>query len=85
LRDVALGQLAADPSLDLVIYGHSHVAALERSSGNGVYANSGSWMSKATYLRVDEQRIALMDWTGSAEGEVLNTLDRGSEKALAET
>ena len=85
LRDVALGQLARDPSLDLVIFGHSHVAALEQSSGHGVFANPGSWMAKSTYLRVDEQRIALMEWTGSAEGEVLNALDRGSEKALAKT
>jgi UDP-2,3-diacylglucosamine hydrolase len=82
LRDVALSQLAADPSLDLVIFGHSHVAALERSNTQGIYANAGSWMSKSTYLRIDEQRISLMEWTGSAEGEVLNALDRGSEKAL---
>ena len=77
--------MAADPSLDLVIFGHSHVAALERSTTCGAYANPGSWMIKSTYLRIDEQRIALMEWTGSAEGEVLDALERGTEKALAKT
>jgi UDP-2,3-diacylglucosamine hydrolase len=82
LREVAMAQLAADPSVDLVIYGHSHVPALERSNGGGVYANAGSWMSKPTFLRVDERRIALMEWTGSAEGDCLDALDRRAEKAL---
>jgi len=82
LREVAMAQLAADPSVDLVIYGHSHVPALERSNAGGVYANAGSWMSKPTFLRVDERRIALMEWTGSAEGDCLDALDRRAEKAL---
>lgn len=85
LRAVAMAQLAAHPSTDLVIYGHSHVTALERSPSGGVYANPGSWMRKPTYLRVDEQRVALMEWNGSAEGERLDALDRRAEKALAES
>ena len=84
LREVAMAQLAAEPSVDLVIYGHSHVPALERSPGGSVYANAGSWMSKPTFLRLDPQRIALMAWTGSAEGECLDTLDRRAEKALTQ-
>ena len=75
-------QLAAEPSVDLVIYGHSHVPALERSPGGSVYANAGSWMAKPTFLRLDPQRVALMEWTGSAEGKCLDTLDRRAEKAL---
>jgi len=82
LREVAMAQLAADPSVDLVIYGHSHVSALERSARGSVYANAGSWMTKPTFLRVDERRIALMEWTGSAEGDCLDALDRRAEKAL---
>jgi UDP-2,3-diacylglucosamine pyrophosphatase LpxH len=77
--------LAAEPSVELLIYGHSHVAALERSPGGSVYANAGSWMSKPTFLRIDEQRIALMEWNGSAEGERLDALDRRAEKALTES
>ena len=77
-----MAQLAADPSVDLVIYGHSHVSALERSADGSVYANAGSWMTKPTFLRVDERRIALMEWTGSAQGDCLDALDRRAEKAL---
>ena len=84
LRAVAMDRLASELSLDLLIYGHSHVAALERSTVGSVYANAGSWMTKPTYLRIDERRIALMTWNGSAEGECLDALDRGAEKALAQ-
>jgi UDP-2,3-diacylglucosamine hydrolase len=84
LREVAMRKLADDRSLDLLIFGHSHVPALERSPTGSVYANAGSWMSKATFLRVDEERIALMEWTGSAEGQCLDALDRRTEKALPE-
>ena len=45
-------------------------------------ANAGSWMTRATFLRVDEQRVALMEWIGSAEGDCLDALDRRAEKAL---
>lgn len=82
LREVAMTRLAADPSIELVIYGHSHVSALERAPGGSVYANAGSWMTRATFLRVDEQRVALMEWMGSAEGDCLDALDRRAEKAL---
>jgi len=85
LRGVALSALAADPALDLLIYGHSHVAALERAPGGGVYANAGSWMTRPTYLRIDQTRIALMEWSGSAEGECLDAVDRRTEEALAES
>jgi UDP-2,3-diacylglucosamine hydrolase len=82
LREVAMAHLAADPSIELVIYGHSHVSALERSASGSVYANAGSWMTRPTFLRVDERRIALMEWAGSAEGNCLDALDRRAEKAL---
>ena len=85
LRAVAMDRLTSDSSVDLLIYGHSHVAALERSPAGSVYANAGSWMSKPTYLRIDERKIALMEWGGSAEGECLDALDRRAEKALSQT
>lgn len=84
LRAVAMDRLAASGPVELLIYGHSHVPALERSPHGGIYANAGSWMTKPTYLRVDEQRVALMEWTGSAEGHRLDALDRRAEKALTE-
>jgi hypothetical protein len=79
-----MAELGARPDLELLIYGHSHVAALERAPGGGVYANAGSWMSRPTYLRVDERRVALLTWDGSAEGECLDALDRRAEKPLTE-
>lgn len=82
LQSVAMSRLASDASLDLVIYGHSHVAALDRSASGAIYANAGSWMSQPTFLRIDEHRITLVEWTGSAEGECLHALDRRSEKTL---
>ena len=87
LRRVAHAQLAADPTLELLILGHSHVAALERpeSARPGVYANAGSWLGEPTYLELVPDRISLCRWTGSAEGERLHSLDRVPQKALAES
>jgi UDP-2,3-diacylglucosamine hydrolase len=83
LRAVAERTLAADPALELLIYGHSHVAALERMPSGNVYANAGSWLDAPTYLVVTAERIAMRRWLGSAEGPDLDALDRGPEKALA--
>lgn len=83
LRAVAAQRLAAEPDLELVIYGHSHVPALERLRPGGVYANAGSWLDAPTFLRVTPERIALCRWDGSAEGVTLDVVDRAAEKALA--
>ena len=82
LREVAHALLAARPDLDLVIYGHSHEARLERAPGGGVYANAGTWLESPTYLRILPDSITLLRWDGSAEGERLDSLDRRPEKAL---
>lgn len=81
LRAVAMRALDEDATLDLVVYGHSHVRALERASGGGVYANPGAWLSEPTYLRVDERSVALCRWDASAgEGERLDVLERRAEE-----
>lgn len=82
LRAVALRTLTANPALELLIYGHSHVPALERFASGQVYANAGSWLDAPTYLRVLPERIELNRWDGSTEGTHLDTLDRVAEKAL---
>jgi UDP-2,3-diacylglucosamine hydrolase len=82
LRAVASAALAAEPELELLIYGHSHVAALERMPSGNVYANAGSWLDAPTYLLVTPERIALREWRGSAESADLHALDRIAEKAL---
>ncbi|MEO6525591.1 MAG: UDP-2,3-diacylglucosamine diphosphatase [Gemmatimonadaceae bacterium] len=81
LRTVAETMLAADPSLELLVYGHSHVSALERMPTGNVYANAGSWLDTPTFLVVTPGRIALRTWTGSTEGPDLHALDRAAEEA----
>ena len=83
LRAVAEGALAADRSLELVVYGHSHVASLERMGDGGVYANAGSWLDAPTYLRVTPERVSLRSFDASPEGANLHTLERVAEKTLS--
>lgn len=81
LRAVALMTLAAEPDLELVVYGHSHVRALERSPGGGVYANPGAWLQEPTYLRVDPQGVGLWRWNDlRGEGERFDRLERRAEE-----
>ena len=82
LRSVAMRALTESPPLDLVVYGHSHVAALERAPGGGVYANAGSWLDAPTFLKLTPERIELRSFDGSAEGVRLDSIDRLPEKAL---
>ena len=81
LREVGMRVLDGDASLDLLVYGHSHVAGIERASTGGVFANAGSWLDRPTYLLVTPERIALREWTGSAEGPEIDALDRRPEKS----
>ena len=83
LREVAARTLANDPSLQLLIYGHSHVPALERMPSGNVYANAGSWLDAPTFLAITPDRIALRSWLGSTEGPDLYTLDRRTEESPA--
>ncbi|GJG87565.1 UDP-2,3-diacylglucosamine hydrolase [Gemmatimonadetes bacterium T265] len=76
LRAVALGMLEADPELELVVFGHTHVQALERAPAGGVFANPGAWMHEPAYLCVTPDAVALCRWNGSAEGERLDVLER---------
>lgn len=85
LRDVAHATLGARTDLDLVVYGHSHVTALERMPSGGVYANPGAWLDAPTFLSIDDAAISLRRWDGSAEGHRLDALDRRTEKPLTKT
>lgn len=76
LRAVALDALAAEPGLELVVFGHTHVRALERAPGRGVFANPGAGLQAPTYLRVTPDAVDLRRWDGSAEGERLDVLER---------
>jgi UDP-2,3-diacylglucosamine hydrolase len=76
LREIAAQHLEAEPSLELLVYGHSHVAALERIPSRGVYGNAGSWLDAPTFLRVTAERASLMEWGAEAEGAEIRGVDR---------
>lgn len=76
LRALALKQLESARDLDLLVYGHSHVPALERISGGGVFANAGSWLDAPTFLRLTDEAIELRRWDGSSQGACLDSVNR---------
>ena len=82
LRDVAARLLDSHREVELVVFGHSHVPALEQIGSRQVYANAGSWLSDRTFLRVTSDRVELRRWDGSADGVHLDAADRATEKAL---
>ncbi len=82
LRAVARERLSAGDAPELLVFGHSHVATLERVAGGRVYANAGSWLEDSTYLHVTPARIELRRWNDSAESECLHALDRRAEESL---
>jgi UDP-2,3-diacylglucosamine hydrolase len=78
LREIAVARLTAEPDLDAIVFGHSHVAALERVGNRQVFANAGSWLDAPTYLEITDRSIELLRWTGSAERDSLDVIDRGA-------
>jgi len=82
LRAVAAATLAADPGLELLVYGHSHVSALERMPSGNVYANAGSWLDAPTFLRITDDCVALRRWDGSAESSDLDAFHRVAKESL---
>jgi UDP-2,3-diacylglucosamine hydrolase len=84
LRAVARDYLDAHREMELVVFGHSHAATLERMPGGGVYANPGAWLDRPAYLVIAPERIELRAWNGSSEGDLLDSIDRSPEEALAD-
>jgi UDP-2,3-diacylglucosamine hydrolase len=82
LREAAMRASDADRSLDLIVFGHSHVPTLERLPNGTLYANAGSWLDAPTFLRVTDNDVALRQWNGSAESADLNAFHRSAKKAL---
>jgi len=75
LRSHAQVQLEKDRDLDLLVYGHSHVPALERMD-RGVFANAGSWLDAPTFLRLTDEAVELRQWDGSTQGACLDSINR---------
>jgi UDP-2,3-diacylglucosamine hydrolase len=82
LRMLAMRALEQEPELDMVVYGHSHVPTIERGATGGVYANAGSWLDEPTFIVATEDRLELRRWTGSAQGDRLDSLDRRTQESL---
>jgi len=76
LRAYAEGQLAKAKDIDLLVYGHSHVATLEKMESGNVFGNAGSWLDAPTYLRITDEAIELRQWDGSTQGACLNSINR---------
>jgi len=65
LRRVADKRLSAADAPAMLIFGHSHVATLERMHGR-VFANPGAWLDAPRFLRVVPEQVELCAWDGSA-------------------
>jgi UDP-2,3-diacylglucosamine hydrolase len=46
-------QMLSDPSLDLIVVGHSHMPVLEELRPGRYYVNTGDWIEHFTYLSLD--------------------------------
>lgn len=83
LLAIASAWMATPEAPELVIFGHSHVPALT-AAGRGVYANAGAWYLDRQFLRITDTSITRLRWNGSAEGDVLDVIERGAKKPLSE-
>ena len=82
LRVVAHRELAGMRDTDLLIYGHSHVATLERGE-HGVYANAGTWMDDTTYLTIREDAVRLHRWSPDNPEEEISLVQRRATAATS--
>jgi UDP-2,3-diacylglucosamine hydrolase len=82
LRVVAHRELAGMRETDLLIYGHSHVATLERGE-HGVYANAGTWMDDTTYLTIREDAVRLHRWSPDNPEEEISLVRRRATAATS--
>ncbi|HSG48874.1 MAG TPA: UDP-2,3-diacylglucosamine diphosphatase [Longimicrobiales bacterium] len=68
LREWALGTLAADRGLDLVVLGHTHIPVLEETDPGRHYLNCGDWVYHRTFAVLEEGRPPrLMEWAASGD------------------
>ena len=77
----ALGALAANPTLALVVAGHTHLPALREAGPGRYYVNAGDWISHFTYVEVpaDGSRPVVRCWPSRALLDWA-TLDDGRER-----
>jgi len=68
LSDHARALLEEDPSLELVVFGHSHRPELAEMAPGRHYLNPGDWIRHFTYGEVSREGIALRRWDEAAPG-----------------
>lgn len=83
LRQVARAALAP-AGIDLLVYGHSHVAHLERFEG-GVYANPGNWMDDTTWLSIAPDAVRLHRWSPESPALVIASEPRQAARPAVTT
>ncbi len=65
VRTWALAELRRDPSLDLVVCGHTHIPLLEEVEPGRYYVNAGDWLHHRSYLVLQEGHPpTLHTWEG---------------------
>ncbi|HET8655509.1 MAG TPA: UDP-2,3-diacylglucosamine diphosphatase [Longimicrobiaceae bacterium] len=64
IRRWAAEQIERDPSLDLVVAGHSHQPEVEEIAPGRFFVNSGDWIHHRSYVRLPADRAApeLLSW-----------------------
>lgn len=60
----AAERLRADPTLDLVVFGHAHRPELSEVEPGRFYLNAGDWIHHLTYAIADAEGVRLSRWTG---------------------
>ena len=81
LLKVAMHDLEGEASLQLLIFGHSHVGTVERAPTGALYANAGTWLGDSTYLRADQDAVELLRWRGDATPPALLRRERPRREA----
>jgi UDP-2,3-diacylglucosamine hydrolase len=65
LESWAKERLAEDPSLGMVVLGHTHIPALVELFPGRWYVNTGDWIHRRSYLRIQEgEPPVLLEWPG---------------------
>jgi UDP-2,3-diacylglucosamine pyrophosphatase LpxH len=59
----ALNKLRAEPELDLVVLGHTHIPRIVEAEPGRWYVNAGDWVRNQTYLVLEAGAApSLMRW-----------------------
>ena len=72
----------ANRSLELIVFGHSHVATLERLPSGTIYANPGSWLDAPTFLQITDDASRCASGTAQPRVRISTPSIVSAKKAL---